>query len=174
MFLKKNLTKVLTIMLIVVMGAGAFALFSPKASAKSEIKESIAYVDMQYLFENHPDIPAVKSKLNQDLQGLQQQLKGELQSKIEQVQGAEKQKLVQQYQQKLNVEANKRQKQLLKPINDEIKATIDEIAKEQGIAVVLQKDMIIYGGTDLTSQVLDRLKAKNKADKQETSKKNDK
>lgn len=167
MFKGKNLTKILAVTLVVVVGIGAAALLSSQVKAESEIKKKVAYVDMQKIFENHPKKVAAELEFSQEVKGLKQQLKGELKNKLNQATGEEKQKLVSEYEKKLKQQANERQQELIEPILKEIDQTIKEVAENEGVAVVLSKETVIYGGRDLTPEVLEKIKAKAKKEKED-------
>lgn len=160
MFNRKNVTKLLVAVLILVVGLGVGTLLSPDIQAESDVKGKVAYVDIQKIFENHPKKTKAEARFSQVVQTLQQNLKSELETEIEQVTGDERQKLVKEYEQKLNQKANERQQKLIQPILNEIDQTVKEVAKEEGVAVVLSKEAVIYGGHDLTPKVLERVKAK--------------
>ena len=48
---------------------------------------------------------------------------------------------------------------LLKPIMDKINAAIKSVADSQGISIVIAKQGVIYGGVDITQEVMDAIKS---------------
>jgi outer membrane protein len=58
------------------------------------------------------------------------------------------------------------QKLVVKPILAEIDDMIKEIAAEEDIAIVLNKEVVMYGGHDLTPKVLEKINAKFEAEQQ--------
>ena len=59
--------------------------------------------------------------------------------------------------QRLNKEIEEKDKTLAEEADTEIRDTIAAYAKEKQYDLVLSKDTVIYGGTDITDQVVDRL-----------------
>ena len=155
----KSLKGVLVLSLVLMMGVGAFVLLSPQVQAESNEQHKIAYVNLQKIFNNHPEKLKAESRFNQVVQTLQQNLKTELEAKLKDVSGEKRQQLINQYKQRLNREVNERQQKLIKPVMQKIDATIKEVAAEQGVDIVVEKGVVIYGGYDLTPKVLAKVKA---------------
>jgi outer membrane protein len=174
MFKENNLAKGLLIALICIVGVGAILSLSPQVRAESEIQEKIAYVNMQKIFDNYPkdkiETTKAETQLKKEGQNLQKKLETELKQKLNQVTGEDKQKLIDQYNQKLKQleqQLNQRyQKLVVKPILAEIDDMIKEIAAEEDIAIVLNKEVVMYGGHDLTPKVLEKINAKFEAEQQ--------
>lgn len=66
----------------------------------------------------------------------------------------DKQEYYQQTQQRL---ANK-QKELLQPIFNKIDEAIKSVAEAKGLSVVLDKSSVVYGGQDITNDVIQKMK----------------
>jgi outer membrane protein len=49
---------------------------------------------------------------------------------------------------------------LLGPLEKDIRAAIEKVARSQGIAIVLSRDVVLYGGVDLTDQVVKAISGK--------------
>jgi outer membrane protein len=47
---------------------------------------------------------------------------------------------------------------VIKPVVDQTRATVSDVAKKKGLVLVLDRGMIIYGGTDITADVTAALK----------------
>ena len=67
---------------------------------------------------------------------------------------AKKAKLVQTMQKEMAQEEEKVMKPILKTVND----AVQKVAKQKGITVVVNKSLVYYGGTDLTSEVISAVK----------------
>ena len=39
-------------------------------------------------------------------------------------------------------------------LDKDIRAAVEKVAKQQGVSVVLSRDVVLYGGVDLTDQVI--------------------
>lgn len=66
----------------------------------------------------------------------------------------DKNNIVQTYQMEMRNEEDK----LMKPVFEELNATIGKVAKAKGITVVFNKPIVLYGGIDLTQAVILELK----------------
>jgi outer membrane protein len=48
----------------------------------------------------------------------------------------------------------KKRAELLGGLDKDIRAAVEKVAKQQGISVVLSREVVLYGGVDLTDQVI--------------------
>lgn len=112
----------------------------------------IGVVDMLYLINQHPDTP----KANEALRAEQEADKKEFADKSTKLSDKERQDLGLQLGQRLE---QKRQ-ELLKPIADQVLAAIQAVAAERGLGLVVQKNAVVCGGTDITADVLKRIAGK--------------
>jgi Skp family chaperone for outer membrane proteins len=62
-------------------------------------------------------------------------------------------------QQRLSDEINQRNKELSEQLNKKIEAALEAVAKEKRMDYILAKDAVLYGGRDLTDEVLAKLNA---------------
>ncbi|OCL25628.1 hypothetical protein U472_14965 [Orenia metallireducens] len=143
--MKKNLVFGLLIFAVL----GALIMINNPVGAQNDKITEIGYVDMQKIFANHPDKVASEEKLNQEAKRLQKQLEEEAKNMTKE----ERQELLQKYQQQLNT----LERELVAKVMEDINSKVIEIAKEKGITVVVDKPVVIYGGYDLTDEVLSRL-----------------
>ena len=109
----------------------------------------IAFVNLEELFEAHPDKAQAEEQLNLEAQELQQ----ELEEKAEDLNQDEQHQLLQEYQQRLN----QREQELIQEVLDQIESLIVELAEERGFQVVLDGQNVLYGGYDLTPELIERL-----------------
>jgi len=113
--------------------------------------DSVAYVNLEKVFAEHPARTAAEKKLNQKAAEYQQQLEQE----GEELSGAEQKELLNSYQNELqNLEA-----ELLDSVLKEVERIIVETAAEKKLKFVLEEKDVLYGGFDLTDDVLAKLKA---------------
>jgi len=113
--------------------------------------DSVAYVDLEKVFAEHPARTAAEKKLNQKAAEYQQQLEQE----GEELSGVEQKELLASYQNELqNLEA-----ELLDSVLKEVESIIVETAAEKKVKFVLEEKDVLYGGFDLTDDVLVKLKA---------------
>lgn len=139
----------------------------------------IAFVDATKIFDEFPETEKATQALNEEVKAKREEI-DKLQSEIERMEeklatnpllkeeertkrqeaiGAKKQELA-----TVAEEARKtlaeREQVLTKSIIDKIAKTIEAIAKEKGIDLVVEKNSIVYGNErlDITKEVIERLK----------------
>lgn len=124
---------------------------TPVAAAATSGSD-IGYVNYQLLVSSHPDMPAAQQSMQNEVE----QAKKDFDTKSQGMSDQEKQQYYMQLQQRLSM----KQQELLKPIYDKVDAAIKDVATAQGIAVVLDKSNVIYGGKDLTDDVMKKIGGK--------------
>ena len=113
--------------------------------------DSVAYVNLEKVFAEHPARTAAEQKLNQKAAEYQQQLE----ENGEELSGAEQKELLNSYRKDLqNLEA-----ELLDSVLKEVEEIIIETAAEKQVKFVLEEKDVLYGGFNLTDDVLAKLKA---------------
>lgn len=124
-------------------------LFFSEGRVLAQNEGLIAFVNLEELFEAHPDKAQAEEQLNLEAQELQQ----ELEERAEDLSQDEQQQLLQEYQQRLN----QREQELIQEVLGQIEGLIIELAEEKGIEVVLDGQNVLYGGYDLTPELIERL-----------------
>ena len=94
----------------------------------------VGYVNVERVFRNHPDMQAQQ----------------EFEAKAPSLDDKGKQELGQ----KLSEQIDKKEASLLNPIRAAIRKAIAEVAKAHGIANVVDAGAMVYGGLDLTDEVM--------------------
>lgn len=111
---------------------------------------NVGYVDFEFLFNVHPEFDAK----NEELQMRAEALTREFEVKAAQLNDeTEVERLSQEYEGKINDVINELTASLIASVHRFIKA----VADENQIGVVLPNDAIIYGGVDLTGQVVEAM-----------------
>ena len=133
-------------------------------SAPAKAAVSIGYIEVQKVFKEYKETSKAQEQLSKEEESFKKEFE-ESQKKIEEARNKGKseeevKKLTEELEGKL---APKREKLLkvnetltLKLQRDIIKA-VEEVAKTLGIEVVVDKQVIITGGTDLTEMVINKL-----------------
>ena len=129
-------TLIMHLVLVLVCLGSAFA-------AESNL---VGYVNVERVFRNHPDMQATMSVLKLERQKAQQ----EFEAKAPSLDDKGKQELGQ----KLSEQVDKKEASLLNPIRAAIRKAIPEVAKAHGIANVVDASAMVYGGLDLTDEVM--------------------
>lgn len=137
---------VLLLLLAILAALIALGIFSNDQSV-----DSVAYVNLQRIFEKHPARLAAENTLNQKAAEYQQQIESEYAD----AGGSEQKEIIQKHQEQLQeLEA-----ELLAGVIDELLAVIEETAAEKELKFVLEEEYILYGGYNLTESVLEKIEA---------------
>jgi outer membrane protein len=161
--------------------------FSWAASSTKAPDSAIGYVDMERIQKEHPDFigftDLVKDKeaefnffqsyLNKQLESISRDLKSKIEQEKSGKSAVEQSKIEQKYQDEFQKKTMELKNQLTqknneitgyvsqqkKAIMDKLTKMIEEIAKNKNLTLVLDKSVRFYGGIDITSDVLDKVKA---------------
>jgi Skp family chaperone for outer membrane proteins len=111
---------------------------------------SVGFVDQTQI----DAIPKLKAA-NDDFQKFQADQQTQAQAKLKSAKtDADRQQVLKDYQAAL---ADK-QKQVIQPLVDQTRSAIAGVAKKRGLLLVIDRSNLIYGGTDITSDVTNALK----------------
>ena len=141
---KYFLTLVMTLVLALGCMGSAFA-------AESNL---VGFVDTQRVLRNHPEMKTTMSVLQLEAQKAQQEFEQKAASLDEKGKAELRQKLTEQ--------VDKKEASLLKPIYDSVRKAIEEVAKAHGITSVVNATAMVYGGLDLTNEVMAKVSGTKK------------
>jgi outer membrane protein len=107
---------------------------------------TIGYVDMVRAVDAHPRKAAAESALKDYAQSqiadVQQRAKGATPAQQEDMR------------RQLNQQLLKKRQELIGGLEKDIRAAVEKVAKAQGVSIVLNREVVLYGGVDLTDQVI--------------------
>jgi outer membrane protein len=129
--------------------AAALALRQTPAFGQSF---SIGYVEMQRALDSHPRKASSERALQEFFQAKQR----EFQEKSKSMTAFQRQELDRQLQQQILEKRN----ELLGGLDKEIRAAVEQAARQAGATIVLDRSVVLYGGTDLTENVIKIVKGK--------------
>lgn len=161
----KRKKKFLWVLVIAVVIIAATAYYNPFTSLASEsgLEGEIAFVDIQKIFELHPDKAEAEKELNKAAQMMQ----SELEEKVSDLSQEKQQELLSEYQSELS----EKEQKLIQNVLEEIENAIKKVAEEKKVKLVLDKRNVIYGGYDMTEDVINYIeKERNKAKSENESK----
>lgn len=144
--------KIIGLVAAMVVLAGMVAGIANWSISRADKVASVGYVDMARLSKDFPDIKASRDVLEKETARLQ----GEYDKASASLSKDEKVKLFQEYQTKLDA---KKESMLAKAF-EKVNQTISQVAKEQGLSMVFDKQVVLYGGKDITSEVLKKATGK--------------
>ncbi len=148
--------KLISLFVAAIFVLGCFALsvtqsgFGKVASAASS-ESAIGVVNYQMLVAQSPDLASVNEAMNKEIKAAQD----EFNEKSKTMNEAEKRRYYTQTQERL---ANK-QKELMDPVLKKIEAAIKKVADKKGLAVVVEKSTVVFGGVDITDEVAKSMQA---------------
>lgn len=108
--------------------------------------EQIGYVNVQKVFTSYPDVKSAIAAIDLERQNAQYQF-NEQSASLDANSKADLNK-------KLSEQVNNKEKEMLGPIQKKISEAIIKVAKAQGINAVLDGSTILFGGKDLTEEVI--------------------
>ena len=120
---------------------GAFTSIASAAASES----AIGVVNYQMLLAQSPDIAGVQDAMKQEVAAQQKNFD-------------EKSKDMNDTEKLQEVIANK-EKELMEPVFQKIEAAIKKVADKKGLAVVVEKNTVVYGGLDITDEVAKTLQS---------------
>jgi outer membrane protein len=153
------------------------------AAVPAQAQQKLAYLDSRRILAEAPGAEQARNQIQQEMTRFEQQvqvLRDSLQKVVEEYQArslmmspdarrqeeqriAARQNELQARAQRLEVEANNRQNQLMQPVMDRVEKAIDDIRREGGYAIIFDAAsaaMVSADTTlDLTTQVIARLRA---------------
>ena len=150
---KKQVKIVSVIIALVFIGSVvALALTQSGGIASAAGSSAVGIVDQQQILSQHPDAQNVQTQMNAAIQEVQK----DFEEKSAGMSDQEKQDYYQQCQQRLQ----QKQQELVDPIMKSVEEAIQKVADAKGLSVVMDKALVIYGGQDITQDVINRLTKK--------------
>ncbi|MBU2702128.1 outer membrane protein [Sporomusaceae bacterium BoRhaA] len=126
--------------------AGIISYNTSPTYAAEQSSSAIGVVDYQFLVSQHPDMVVAQQTINEALG----QAKNDFDAKSAKMSDPDKQAFYQQLQQGIE----QKKQELLGPINDKVMAAVKSIAEAKGLAIIVDKNSVIYGGQDITDDVM--------------------
>lgn len=139
------------LIVVVVLGLIAALALSPGAPVLGQ-SFTIGYVDMARAVNAHPRRQASERALQEFFQAKQR----EFQQRTRGMNAVQRQELDRQLQQQF---ISKRE-ELIGGLDKDIRSSVENVAQERGVSIVLDRNVVLYGGTDLTDAVIAKLTAK--------------
>lgn len=122
------------------------------APAQAKAAGEPGYVNLQAVFAAHPEVTAA----GQNIQAEQQKAQQEYNLQATNLEDKDKAAL----ERELNQRLAKIQMEIMQPIRDSVVKAIAKVAKAKGIGYVVKSEEMLYGGTDLTKDVIEIIKQK--------------
>jgi outer membrane protein len=134
------------ILALVLAGVAMAAGLAGWSLAQADRLSAVGYVDTGRVADEFPDMKAMRQQLEKETIAMQQEYDRNAASLSQE----EKVKLFQQYQTKLD----RKKEGLVSTALAKVVQVTGDVAKKQGLTVVLEKQSVLYGGTDITDAVI--------------------
>lgn len=144
----------LTVALFFVLGIVGLALSQSNTgyAAAAGSNSSVGVVNYAMLVQQHPDMAKAEESMKAEVE----QAKKDFETKAATMNDQQKQEYYQQIQQRLQA----KHQELVAPVYDKIDGAIKQVSEAKGLSVVVDKSNVIYGGQDITDEVLKKITGK--------------
>lgn len=132
--------------------AGLAVTQTTQVSAAAAPMSSVGVVNYQLVVQQHPDLAKVQTAMTAESEAA----KKEFDTKAATLGEKEKQEYFMQLQQRLQL----KNQELMVPVFTKVDTIIKEVADSKGLAVVVDKGAVIYGGADITDECVKKLGGK--------------
>ena len=151
MKLEKKQVRFVSILIAVIFigSVVALALTQTGNIASAASSSSVGTIDYQQALAAHPDV--------QGLQGQMETAVTEIKKEFEEKSAGMSDQEKADYYQQCQLRLAQKQQELLDPIRSAVDAAIKKVADKKGMAVVIDKMAVIYGGQDITQDVIAEL-----------------
>lgn len=149
--LEKKQVKIVSILIAVIFigSVVALALTQTGNIASAASSSNVGVVDSRQIMASHPDVQGLQGQMETAVNDVRK----EFEEKSAGMNDQEKADYYRQCQERLA----QKQEELLTPIENSIQAAIKKVADKKGLAVVIDKMAVVYGGQDITQDVIAEL-----------------
>ena len=149
--LEKKQVRIVSILIAVIFigSVVAIALTQTGNIASAASSSSVGIIDYQQVMAAHPDVQNLQGQMETAIADV----KKEFDEKSAGMNDNEKADYYRQCQERLA----QKQQELLDPIKNSVDAAIKKVADKKGLAIVIDKMAVIYGGQDITADVITEL-----------------
>jgi len=124
-------------------------IFAAQAAFAADAK--VGYVDGDKILAQYPKFMAAQKQLAQTAERKEASAHAAFEKEKDENKKAQ---IVQNLQKEMAQEEEK----VMRPILNTVNETVQKVAKQKGISVVVNKNLVYYGGVDLTADVVSALK----------------
>ena len=150
--LEKKQVKIASVLIALVFIGSVVALAltqSGSGIASAASSSNVGVIDYREVMSKHPDVNSLNTQMQQAVADAQK----EFQEKSANMSDQEKSDYYQQTQQRLQ----QKQQELFDPIQKSVEASVKSVAEAKGLTVVLDKSSVVYGGQDITQDVVSKI-----------------
>ena len=149
--LEQKQVKIISILIAVVFVGSvvALALTQSGSGIAAAATSSVGVVDYRHGGSQHPQLAAA----NAEMQKASQEAQADFETKSASMNDQEKSDYYQQTMQRLQ----QKNEELMEPIENSIQDAVKKVAEKKGLSVVIEKGAVVYGGQDVTQDVIKEL-----------------
>ncbi|MBR0261987.1 MAG: OmpH family outer membrane protein [Selenomonadaceae bacterium] len=149
--LEKKQIRIVSILIAVIFigSVVAIALTQTGNIASAASSSSVGTIDYQQVMAAHPDVQNLQGQMETAIADV----KKEFDEKSAGMNDQEKADYYRQCQERLA----QKQQELLDPIRNSVDVAIKRVADKKGLAVVIDKMAVVYGGQEITAEVITEL-----------------
>ena len=145
---KMNIKQIKNIVLSIFVLFAILAFTNPPTTYAAT--SAVGVANYQFLVQQHPDMAQAQKAYNAVIK----QARDEFNAKKDDMNDEDQKVLFQQLQSKIK----EKQQEIVKPVRDKVDAAIKEVADAKGISIIIDKSVAIYGGQDITDDVMKKIK----------------
>ena len=148
--LEKKQVKIISILIAVVFVGSvvALALTQSGSGIASAASSAVGVVDYRQVGSQHPQLAAANAEMKAS-----QEAQSDFETKSANMNDQEKSDYYQQTMQRLQ----QKNEELMEPIEKSIQDAVKSVAEKKGLSVVIEKGAVVYGGQDITQDVIKQL-----------------
>lgn len=149
--------KLVSLFVAAIFVLGCFALSITQSGIGSGVAQAaasesaIGVVNYQMLVAQSPELQNVRNSMKAEIETAQK----DFDEKSKSMNESEKQRYYVQLQERIG----NKEKELMEPVLKNVEAKIKKIADKKGLAVVVDKNSVIFGGVDITDEVAKELQS---------------
>jgi len=151
--LEKKHVKIISVLIALVFIGSVVAIALTQSGAgiaSAAGNGNVGVVDYRQIMSQHPNLQSANEQMQKAVTDAQK----EFEEKSANMSDQEKANYYNQTQERLQV----KQQELLDPIEKSVNDAVKKVADAKGLSVVLDKNTVVYGGQDITNDVVSRLK----------------
>lgn len=151
--LEKKQVKIISVIIALIFIGSVVALaLTQSGGIASAAGSNVGVIDQQQVLSEHPDAQSIEDQMNAALD----EIKKDFDAKSGGMSDQEKQDYYKQCMQR----AEQKRQELVEPLIKSVDEAIKKTADAKGLTVVIEKAAVIYGGQDITQDVIKNLTKK--------------
>ena len=129
----------------------ALALTQSGGIASAAKNGDVGVIDYRQVMMSHPDLQNVETQMQTEIETVRKEFE-------ERAAGMSTDQEKQDYYQQSQERLRNKQQELIEPIEQSIKDAVKKTAEAKGLSVVIEQSAVVYGGQDITQDVIAKLK----------------